>query len=209
MTTWVDLPLTPARWGSDVYWQTGPCNGADVTPLVTATLPAGFTRVGVDYRGCAGAVTVQLSGGTMEFTHDALFLIAPTSQMTVKMGNIHSSGTPPQLFVVQGDSVLGNSVPNCGASMASGSLELNSTVEARLLMYTPCGLKKVNHLSFNGQFYSNTDGSEHWVHPTFVCQPMSWLPMLDLGCKISTATTGGGTSTPIIGPPELYWQTEQ
>lgn len=208
MTTWVDLPLSTALWGSDVYWHPGPCDGSDVTALVTAPLPTGYSRVGVDYRGCSGTAVIKLSGGATEFTHDAVFLVAPTTKMTVALGNILSTGTPPQLFFVQGDSVLGNYVPDCGAGMASGSLDLNSTVEARLMFYTPCGFKKTNHLSFDGQFYSNTDGSAHWVHPTFNCMPMEWLPMLDLGCEINVAEPGAGTSTPILGPPVLYSQTE-
>ncbi len=209
MTTWVDLPLEPAFWGSDVKWETGPCNGADVTTLATAALPSPYTRVGIDYRGCSGPVKVYLAGGTTEFTHDVVFLVGPTSTLEIVTGNINSTGTPPQLFFVQGDSILGNSAPNCGAGMASGQLALGSTVEARLMFYTPCGFKNTNHISFNGQFYANTDGSAHWVHPEFLCQPMEWLPMLDLSCEISTASTTGGTSTPILGPPTLIAQTEQ
>ncbi|MFC8683391.1 hypothetical protein ACFT30_17915 [Microbacterium ureisolvens] len=209
MTTWVDLPLEPSFWGSDVKWHTGPCNGADVTSLVTAPLTAPLTRVGIDYRGCTGPVTVYLAGGTMDFTHDAVFLLNPASKLTVVTGNINSTGAPPQLFFVQGDNMLGNSVPNCGAGMASGDLTLGSTLDARLMFYTPCGFKNTNHVTFNGQLYANTDGSAHWVHPEFLCEPMEWLPMLDLSCEITTASTGGGTSTPILGPPTLISQTEQ
>ncbi|WP_457101725.1 hypothetical protein [Microbacterium sp. P5_E9] len=209
MTTWVDLPQEPAFWGSDVWWETGPCNGADVTGKVTAGLPTGYSRVGIDYRGCTGDVTIRLVGGATQFTHDAVFLVAPGSKMTVTTGNINSTGPVPQLFFVQGDSILGNSVPNCGAGMASGDLSLGSTLNANLMFYTPCGFKNTNQVAFDGQFYSNTDGSAHWVQPEFNCQPMEWLPMLDLSCEITIGTTSGGTSTPILGPPTMISQTEK
>jgi len=209
MTTWVDLPLEPAFWGSDVQWSTGNCTGSDVTSLATQAVAGPYTRTGIDFRGCSGPVTIYLAGGATRFTHDVVFLVAPTSTLKVVTGNINSTGPTPQLFFVQGDSTLGNSAPNCGAGMATGDLDLGATLQARLMFYTPCGFKSTNHVTFNGQLYANTDGSAHWVQPEFYCEPMKWLPMLDLSCQISVASTSGPTSTPVLGPPTLIAQTEE
>lgn len=214
MTTWVDLPLEPAFWGTDVKWETGPCDDKavtsnDVTSLATQALASPYTRVGIDYRACSGPVMVNLGGGATNFTHDVVFLVAPGSVLKVTTGNINSTAPLPQLFFVQGDNILGNSVPNCGAGMASGELSLGTSLAAELMFYTPCGFKNTNGVAFDGQFYSNTDGSSHWVQPAFSCVEMEWLPMLDLGCQIDTSVTSGTTSTPILGPPTLISQTEQ
>lgn len=196
MTKWLDLPVDRATWGSDVYWITGPCNGANVMSAATASVPAPYTRVGVDYTACTGAVTIKLTGGKV--AHDVLFLVPPTSTMSVSVtGNLTSTLTPqPQLFFIHGDGVLGNEAPDCGMGSATDSLSLPSTVQTRMMLYTPCGLGSVNHIDFNGQFYSNYDGDEHWVHPEFTCQNMAWEPILGLGCSVRQASEDAGPPPP-------------
>lgn len=218
MTTWVDLPMSRSAWGSDgagganVDWHAGPCDGADVMSILTATPAAGTSRIGIDYTACTGPVTITLSGGTPTLSRDAVFLVAPRSTMSLKITNtLRGTSSPqPQLFFIRGDARLGNAAPDCGTSAGSDDITLPSTVQAKLMFYTPCGLGRAsqNGLVFNGQFYSNVLDSAHWVHPDFTCQPMRWVPMLDMGCKVAEAVVSDGTAIPVPQLPALISQTE-
>ena len=220
MTTWVDLPLARGAWGADgtggsnVAWSAGPCDGSSVSSLLTATLPAGMTRSGIDYTSCTGPVTIKISGSSLSLTRDVVFLVAAGSNMTIDVAATLNSTAPvasqPQLFFIRGDANLTNSKPDCATSSASDSLDLPAIAKARVMLYTPCGLKRSNQngLVFNGQFYSNSDGDTHLVHPEFTCQPMTWVPILDMGCKIASATPGSGSAVATPQVPVLIRQSE-
>jgi len=187
MTRWLDVPVDRATWGSDVLWVDGPCNGADVMPRLNQLIPPPDVRVGIDYTACTGPVTIKLSGGQVK--HDVLFLVPPTSTMSIVIsGSLTSVLVPqPQLFFIHGDAVLGNDAPDCITGSSTDSLSLPSITQVRMMLYSPCGLGSVSHINFNGQFYSNYDGNEKWVHPDFTCQNMAWEPILGLGCSVKDA----------------------
>ncbi len=187
MTRWLDVPIDRATWGGDVRWFEGPCNGTDVMTALKQPLTAPYTRVGIDYTACTGPVTVRLSGG--QVAHDALFLVPPASTMSIVIsGSLTSVLVPqPQLFFIHGDAVLGNDAPDCITGSSTDSLSLPATAQVRMMLYSPCGLGSVSHINFNGQFYSNYDGDEKWVHPEFTCQNMAWEPILGLGCSVKDA----------------------
>ena len=198
MTKWLDLPVDRATYGSDVQWINGPCDGSDVMSAATMPLSAGATRVGVDYTACTGPVTVKLSGGQVK--HDVLFLVPPTSTMSVSVvSSLTSVLVPqPQLFFIHGDAVLGNQQPDCVTGSSTDSLSIPSTGQVRMMLYTACGLGSVNHITFNGQFYANFDGNLRWVQPDFTCQNMTWAPILGLSCKVRQAAE----NQPPPPPPE-------
>jgi hypothetical protein len=187
MTKWLDLPVDRATYGSNVQWVLGPCDGSNIMTAATMALSGGATRVGVDYTACTGPVTVKLTGGPVQ--HDVLFLVPPTSRMSIAVtGSLTSLTIPqPQLFFIHGDAVLGNQQPDCVTGSSTDGLSLPSTVQVRMMLYTACGLGSTNGMSFNGQFYANYDGDAHWVHPAFTCQNMTWAPILGLSCKVSDA----------------------
>jgi len=215
MTTWRDLGNVRAPWGSSVEWRTGPCDGSDVRGLLTAAPAAGNTRIGIDYSGCTGTTTIKISGGALSY--DAVFLARANGAMSVNVtGNI-TSANDPQLFFVHADANLTDTggtppepKPSCGSGSASDSLNLPGTVQARMMFYTPCGLNNSsqNGLVFRGQYYSNNDGSAHWVHPDFTCTPMSWAPVIDLGCKVAASVSNPGTPEITELPAVLQSQTE-
>jgi len=214
MTQWRNLGTVRAAWGSNVQWQVGPCGGQDVSGLLTAALTAPNTRVGIDYSTCTGPVTVRIAAAAL--SHDAVFLIAPGSKMTVNVtGSLTSSSAPdlsdaPQLFFAHADGNLNDTAPTCSSGSASDALSLPATVQARLMFYTPCGLNNSsqNGLIFKGQFYANNDGSAHWVHPDFTCTMMSWNPVIDLGCKVAASVANPGPTSTVVLPPSLNKQRE-
>lgn len=204
MTQWMDISATRAGWGSDVHWLTSvPCDGADVrAAAMSATLPAGYTKVGVDYTTCSGDVTIKLDSGAV--SRDVVFLVKPSVDMNIRVGTLTTAAAAPntpQLLFIHGDNVpVSNNVPECGvASSADDSIDIASLTTVRMLVYTPCGLGMANHTKFTGQYYANDDGNVRWVQPTFVCAPMSWGP-IDLGCSVKDAAAAGGGTPP---PPTL------
>jgi hypothetical protein len=218
MTTWVDLPMTRSAWsadgtgGTNVDWHTGPCSGVNVSSLVSSPLPTGKTRTGIDYTGCSGPVRINIDGGNVAVNRDIVFLVSAGSEMTIDIdANLTSPHTPrSQMFFIRGDGINTNSIPDCGTTMGSDALDQKKSTDIRMMFYSPCGLgpSSQNGLQFNGQFYSNSDGSTHLVQPDFTCQEMKWAPMLDMGCSIAAAVTSPGTSIPLPQPPELIWQSE-
>lgn len=220
MTAWRNLGSAQAAWGSNIQWQSGPCNGADVKGFLTTTPTPPNTRIGIDYSACLGPVTVTIGSATL--TKDAVFLLASGSAMTVKVtGALTSSSLPdlsnaPQLLFIHADSNLSDTAPSCATGSASDALSFPTSpsppiAQARMLFYTPCGLNNSsqNGLIFKGQFYANNDSNPHWVHPDFTCTPMSWSPVIDLGCKVASAASETGTTSTTILPPTLVSQSEQ
>jgi hypothetical protein len=175
-------------------------------------LPTGTTRTGIDYTGCSGPVTITIDGGNVAVNRDIVFLVSAGSDMTIDIdANLTSPHTPrSQMFFIRGDRNNTNSIPDCGTTMGSDALNQKKATDIRMMFYSPCGLgpSSQNGLQFNGQFYSNSDGSTHLVQPDFTCQQMKWAPMLDMGCSIAAAVTSPGTSIPLPQPPELIWQSE-
>ncbi|SFR60587.1 hypothetical protein SAMN04488591_2338 [Microbacterium azadirachtae] len=213
MTTWRNLGSARAAWGSKIQWTTGPCNGSNVSSLLAAAPTPPNTRVGIDFSSCTGTVTVNI--GATGLVNDAVMLIASGSPMNVNVSGPLTSSAPslataPQLFFIHADANLTDTAPSCGSGSASDALTLPSTVQARLMFYTPCGLNNSsqNGLIFQGQYYANNDGTPHWVHPDFTCTPMSWSPVIDLGCKVATAAGSPGTTITTILPPTLTSEQE-
>lgn len=213
MTTWRNLGSARAAWGSSVQWTTGPCNGASISSLLTATPVAPNTRIGIDFSSCTGTVAVNI--GATALVNDAVMLIASGSPMNVNASGPLTSSAPtlataPQLFFIHADSNLNDTAPSCGSGSASDALGLPNTVQARLMFYTPCGLNNSsqNGLIFQGQYYANNDGTPHWVHPDFTCTPMTWSPTIDLGCKVAASAGNPGSTITTILPPTLTSETE-
>ncbi|GAA4480315.1 hypothetical protein [Microbacterium panaciterrae] len=217
MTTWRNLGTSRAAWGGNIQWQTGPCNGSDVSGSLTVAPAAPNTRIGIDFSTCTGPVTITI--GPAALAYDAVFLIAAGSAMTLNVtGALTSSSladlsNAPQLFFIHADGNLNDSAPTCGSGSASDTLSLpgsSTPLQARMMFYTPCGLNNPsqNGLIFKGQFYANNDGSAHWVHPDFTCTPMSWTPVIDLGCKVANSVSNPASSSTTILPPTLVSQGE-
>ncbi|MDY0910041.1 hypothetical protein [Microbacterium sp. CFBP9034] len=208
MTTWVDFPSTLGAWGGDVDWRSTSCSG-DVTALITAPLAAGKTRVGVDYTACSTAVTIKV-GGSHVIRNDVLFLVPPGATMNVQLGAMSVGSPTPQLFFIHADNTPDRAV-TCPASVGSGGDSLTQTVSgtAKVLIYTPCGIKTAPKMvGFAGQYYSGDSGSTKLEQPDFVCEPMAWEPRIDLGCKLSEAPDGSGDIVTTLLSPSLLTQTE-
>jgi len=211
MTRWKDLSAVRNAWGTGVQWiaMTGAdCNGTNALSKVPGTLSAGNTRVGLDYTGCAGAVTVKIGSSPNAIRTDMVFLVPPSSRMTIDAQGPFTLTGQPQLFIIHGDGDAGTPGPNCSAGGTDSLSVSNAGDPLRMMVYTPCGLGSANHLTFNGQYYSNDAGEPDWVQSTFQCRDMAWDPLINLSCQISTAVTIPGDPTYTLSPPVLTTQTE-
>lgn len=211
MTRWKDLSVARTAWGAGVQWisMVGvDCNGTNALSKVPITLSPGNTRVGFDYSGCAGAVTVKIGTSPKAIRTDMVFLVPPASKMTVDAQGPFTLTGQPQLFIVHGDGDTATAGPNCRAAGTDSLSVSNAGDPLRMMVYTPCGLGSANHLTFNGQYYSNDAGEPDWIQSTFQCREMAWDPQIDLSCEISTAVTNQGPPVYTLSPPVLQTQTE-
>lgn len=195
MTTWADLgPST--SWTSAEF----PATTTTTCPSDPDALLSGSGRLIVNLAGCVpnnGKVDITLDGGTI--TRDVLFLVPATARMNVSItGNITSSGTPaPQLWFVHADSTPSDDAPKCGNGNQNDSFNVTGgrAVNARVLVYSACGLTGTIDSDFAGQIYVDDDARQ--VNAQFTCTPMSWEPALpNLSCRIRGA--GGAAGEPIV-----------
>ncbi|MFD4959826.1 hypothetical protein [Microbacterium sp. NPDC058389] len=209
MTTWVDFPNTRSAWGTGVDWRTPASCSGDATAKAAAALAAGTTRVGIDYSACTGSVVITLSASPT-ITKDVLFLVPPGATMTVNINGLTTDTPDRQLFFVHADNTANRAV-TCPTSVGSGGDALNQNVSpsAKLMLYTPCGIKTAPKKdNFRGQYYSGDSGSTKLEQPDFSCQPMTWEPRIDLGCYLAEAPDGSGDIITKLLPPTLLTQTE-
>lgn len=235
MTTWVDLDNT-SNWDSNpatIKWHnpttTAACWG-DWGYVLNESLGSGNTRVGVDLTNCpipskgqnAGQLPITITPPALQ-TNDVLFILPAATPMSVSVTgalNPTLSTSPPanwpQLYFVHSDSKLGNNAPDCGSGLANDQFTLTNPANSRVMVYTPCGLNSSSlngngKYQMTGQFYSNAADGKNTAQPAVDCQPMTWSPILNLGCEIapSGGGGGGGSGTPVPQPPALLSQTEQ
>ncbi|MFF2485596.1 hypothetical protein ACFVSU_04300 [Microbacterium sp. NPDC058062] len=209
MTTWVDFPSTRSAWGTDVDWRTPPSCTANVTSTAAAALAAGTARVGIDYTACTTGVTITLSASPT-ITKDVLFLIPPGVKMSLDIKGLSTDSADRQLFFIHADNVANRTV-TCPTSVGSGgdSMTQLASGAAKVMLYTPCGITKApKKEGFRGQYYSGDSGSTKLEQPDFDCQPMTWTPRIDLGCKLAEAPDGSGEIVTKLLPPTMLTQTE-
>ncbi|WP_374977777.1 hypothetical protein ACEYYH_08565 [Microbacterium trichothecenolyticum] len=209
MTTWVDFPSTRSAWGTDVDWRTPSSCTSNITATVAAALAAGTTRVGIDYTACTTAVKIILTASPT-ITKDVLFLVPPGVKMNVDIQGLTTDSVDRQLFFIHADNVANRAV-TCPASVGSGGDEMTQLASgaAKVMLYTPCGITKApKKEGFRGQYYSGDSGSIKLEQPDFDCQPMTWTPRIDLGCKLAEAPDGSGEIITKLLPPTMLTQTE-
>jgi hypothetical protein len=210
MTSWIDM--TTQNWNTQAT-RVANCNKFwDPTEY----LDDASTSLLVDYTGCGGShVYINLSSGAV--TRDVIFLAPANKTMVVNVaGNLTSSATPwNQILFVHADSSLavnaaGETVPHCGNGNQKDTFDVTSgNIQARLMIYTPCGLTGNVGVDFSGQFYTANDGN-HTISSTFTCTPMTWPPVFqELSCRIQGEGGAGGGYTTVQSLGELRYQTER
>jgi hypothetical protein len=207
MTTWVDLG-TGTEWGDAVVNTSCPTD-------ISGLLDDSAERLIVDYTGCGGPskkVNITVKDSTL--TRDVLLYVPAGYQMNVSIeGDIASTPTPaPQLWLVHADSVIGDSEPalSCANKDNFGTKEKGSTklsIDARILVYTACGLTGTIGSDFSGQIYVNAD--TRTVNAEFTCAEMSWEPALpQLSCRIRGEGGAEGETIVTYDIGNLIFQTE-
>ncbi len=225
LTTWVDLDTTSNWTGTtaNVLWYkpTGSCK-SDWSSVLTQTLAAPYTRVGVDLSACANSAAVTITSPAATQTNDVVFVLPAAKSMSVTItGNLNSGLSVanaqnwPQIFLIHSDSKVATPPgPDCGSGANGDYVNLPSVVQSRIMIYSPCGLAPGitngnGKLSFYGQYYTVADDKND-AQPEVNCQPMTWAPILSMGCQIAPSNSnGGGGSNPVPQPPTLLSQTEQ
>ncbi|WP_417555199.1 hypothetical protein [Microbacterium sp.] len=214
MTKWVDVGSDRTPWGSDVDWYSVPAGqcSVDMTSRLMSTPAPGKTRLGIDYSSCTTDVTIKINT-TLILPRDAVFLVPPTRSMALDLSGSPKSpaGSTTQLFFVHADDDV-NSTPDCDSGVAQDDFGVPVSIGVNLMFYTPCGVGKITGKQKNpfvGQFYAGNSGTSGWVQPTFNCQPMKWIPLIDMGCKIGqSGGSGPGTTTYTLMAPSILTQTE-
>lgn len=225
MTSWLDLGAVESQWGTDVKWvipTSANCN-MNVTSILSSPPGGSYTRYGIDYRNCTTNPTITFGPGNIPYS--AVFLVPASANMNVNItANVTSIGAPttPQMFFIHADGAPATPGPNCGTSTPlapndSFNQTNNTTMAPYMMFYTPCGLGTIPNqnqvAAYNGQFYAadNESTPQHWVQPNFVCKPMAWSPLIDLGCYIKDAVANGnsGTIQTTVHAPALVSELEQ
>lgn len=210
MTAWIDLGKD--SWGATQEIKTG-CQSSP-----TASTLRGTGRLLIDYTQCAGnSVTITIPD--VQVNRDVVFIVPAQKTMKVKFdGDVTSVGaiaTAPQLVFVHEDRNLayvdGEPAPTCESS---GPDDLTTTsqvdsLDARVMLYSPCAIGGTVRVNFNGQFY--TAGSSVFFNngADINCKEMSWAPVFDeISCFIKVED-GGGTTVVVQSLGDLIFQTER
>lgn len=210
MTAWIDLGKD--SWGATQEIKTGCQNSPSEATL------RGSGRLLIDYTQCTGnAVTITIPD--VEVNRDVVFIVPAQKTMKVKFdGDVTSAGAiadAPQLVFIHEDRNLsyvdGEPAPTCESS---GPDDLTTTshvdsLNARVMMYSPCSIGGTVRINFNGQFY--TAGSSVFFNngADINCKEMSWVPVFDeISCFIRVED-GGGTTVVTQSLGDLMLQTER
>lgn len=206
MTTWVDLG-TGTSWDAVETNSSCPSNSA-----IAGLLDDSTGRLVIDFTGCGGGpgrIDIELNAVTL--TRDVLFYVPAPYRMNVALkGNVNSSTTPePQMWFIHADQVVGDSEPACGNGGQVDKFDTNSglAIDARVLVYTACGLAGTINSDFTGQIYVNDD--TRTVNADFTCAPMSWEPALpELSCRIRGEDGAEGELVTTYDIGDMIFQTE-
>lgn len=210
MTTWIDM--TTQNWNPAVKVNANCNNSWDPTPYFDDA----STTLMIDYTACNGStIYINLSSGAV--TRDVILLAPQNKRMKVAVaGNLTSSASPwNEILFVHADASLavnaaGDPIPHCGNGNTKDVFDVTSSnIQARMMIYTPCGLTGNVKVDFSGQFYTANDGN-HTIDSTFTCTPMTWPPVFnELSCRIKGQGGAGGGFNVIQTLGELRYQTER
>jgi hypothetical protein len=186
ITAWMDLDHA-----SD--WGVTPVVGCGLSSaqLITLLDGGGTDPIAFDYTSCGSEhVYITLPSGNHELTRDAVFLLPPSKVAHISLdGNL--AGDHQLVFLHEDGSrnlVSGETSPTCGNGNQRDNLDIGAglIIEARLMVYAPCGLNGTVNSSFRGQLYSNdTSGVTFIGTADYTCALMSWEPAFEkLGCKV-------------------------
>ncbi|WP_345802272.1 hypothetical protein AAIB33_04025 [Microbacterium sp. AZCO] len=215
-TKWIDLDNT--GWGTK-YTATNVCDliKNNPSPTITSLLEAAGTRLVFDFTSCSlgnGNESVTIALGNVNLARDAVFIVKPTTTLTVNLTGTIAGGTgTKQLLFIHSDSsrayTNGEPVPNCGNGNQNDTFNASGafTGDVRLMYYTPCGMTGTATSTFSGQLYAND--TTHLHAAAYTCQSMSWSPAFDqLGCKIKgDGSISQGSLIQRLG--DLVYQTEK
>ncbi|MBW9094080.1 hypothetical protein JNB62_10330 [Microbacterium jejuense] len=213
VTAWMDLDRASGWSASPVV----ACSltSADIMSRLTAAGSA--DPVVFDYTGCSSVHTnVTLPTGSYDLLRDAAFLMPPAkvSNITVK-GSL--AGDRQLVFLHEDNSrdlVAGDTAPTCGNGNQRDNFDVDAglTLNARLMIYSPCGLNGNVKTSFKGQLYSNdTSGVTFIGAASYTCALMQWPPAFEkLGCKVRGEGDDVVTETvKVYRLGDLVYQSEQ
>lgn len=186
ITAWIDLDQA-SDWGTTPIVGCGLSSGA-----LIALLGGGDTDpIALDYTSCGSPnIDITLPSGNHTLTRDAVFILPPTKVANIRLnGNL--AGDKQLIFLHEDgsrDLVAGETSPTCGNGNQRNNLDIGAglTIEARLMVYSPCGLNGTVNSSFRGQLYSNdTSGVTFIGAADYTCALMAWAPAFEkLGCKV-------------------------
>lgn len=216
MTAWFDLYRS--NWSPEVT-APNPCSLFNPTSL----LDDATTRLMIDYTGCSlpGGQGMTITLNATSVTRDVVFVVPANRTMNVDLKGNLSSSTPvetaPQLMFVHEDSNLattasGEPQPLCQSS-GPDSLDTAATVtsiQPRLLLYTPCTLSGSVRLSYSGQFYTAGNSVNFSNGAQINCIPMSWTPAFEeLSCYVKGEEGAEGPIVLVQRLGDLRHQTEK